>query len=294
VSGSLIEVVAELPEQFDCYGASAFDVAAFDIPNELTYFTGGPDCRTLYRYDMESDVTAEVAHIPDSSVQSPSLAGMTLSPDGRYLALEEHPGPRRNTFRVMLADLQAEQVGFVEGVYQDSLHGSSSFWLANDRYLLTGPAKQQQALVVDPQLNTVATIDELPGGPGGIHGETVYVVSFGSRLVSAPAAGGAARELRTFLDPEVRAFLVLPRGETFDPSATGANNVAATPTAQPPADPQETDNTATDDARDAGDSRDAGAFTTGRMVGAGIVVFVASAAGVLLAVSRRRSQGSGA
>lgn len=294
VSGSKIEVVAELPEQSDCYGASAFAAAAFDVPNELAYFTGGPNCLTLYRYDMVSDAITELVTIQPAA-EMDSIGSIALSTDGRYLALEAL-GPRINTFRQFVLDLQADPLTPVEAVYLDRLNESTSIWLDRDRLLLTGPVKRGQALIVDPRLETIVTLDGLPPGVGGIHGETLYVVARGGRLVSAPADGGAARELRIFLDPDIQAVAILPEGVRFDPSAARPDNLAVAATS-PPASTDEpfVRSTARPDDLAVGatsptvSSDESFATSTGaRILGIGVLAMVVGAGIVLLGRSARR------
>lgn len=271
---SVVEIAA-LEEQAGCP-----DVGRFNADASTVYFIGSAGCRGLYRHDIATGSTTEIARIPDDAGID-ALVAISLSPDGRYLAMEAHPGPEPLTFRLLMFDLAAEPVDYAEASFGDPFELHTLLWTQPDRLLLTGTTDSlDEAFILDPRFETTGKIIGISGGSGGVHADTIYVLEPYGDLVTAPLEGGYARQAQTFSDLGISVFMTLPESEHYDPIAAQPDNLTTINTRDfvAPSAIAETPVT---------ESEGIEATGAGRLLAAGIVFLLAGTAGFLILRSRR-------
>ncbi len=261
--GDITELASLVDVRGGCPGFGSFDPTT-----AAAYFTGGQDCRGLYRYSLstgDSELVGKVS--PDSGINA--LVGIAPGPGGRYLAVEAHPGTQPLTFRLLMFDLSTEPAMYTEAAFGGPFEPHTMAWLSEDRFLLTGTAESlDTGLILNPDLETTATINGIWGGTAGTHGSDVYVLAPYGRLVHGPASGGHATMLREFSDPTIWGFATVSEEIWFDPSLTQADNLALLDAASTGRD-------------------DSGREMTGILTGAAIITLLATTGTLLLVRSRR-------
>ena len=217
-----VEIAAELDDVADCPARGAFHLAT-----GVAYFNGGRGCRTLFRYDLQTGASSEVLSIPDEAGID-AIVALTINPSGTHLVIEAHPGPEPLTFRLLMIDLTANPATFREQVFNDPFNPHTLTWVDDDRLLLTGVDQDaHRARIVDLDLRTIATIDGISGGIGGVSGDSIYVLESYGKITKASPGGGDAEEIRQLIDPSVFAMTTLPDPVTLDLSSVKPDNLAA-------------------------------------------------------------------